>query len=536
MLASVMKDQADSQQTARTFPTVRMNTRVAVALAAAVLVFWLGVRAFNPHTGTPPHIDSGVYAATATHLLHGRVLYREVWDHKPPVTHVINAAALALGDHTINSVRNLERVLAGLGTVLVLLLAVQVGAPMWAGAGSAILFAWLFFHPNVMRGNQPEEYGSILTLAAVACCLRAARSGQGHDTLWSVLAGMGFGLAVLTKETFLLGAPPWLAWLLWEGRHDRKAMVRRGASFVAGAALPGVLFFLYLWNNNAFADWLDVLRFNFSYARFDANNAPNPNLAALLLRGLDRGWPLVLAVSKLGVGLGALAVASLASRRVRQEMGALPVAAIGFFLCSLAAVSMGRRYGYYYLQLVPSCVVLALVGMMALIVLLRGRRVAGAIVATALLLGLAALDGRELLKLASRLAQPRKHFEPATPIVAHIRAHSSPTDTIWNLVRDQSVIYAHTDRLAPTRFFYVSANLFRDLPAPDAVRDQIVRAVTSNPPRFIVFDGDYAWLDKVALGAWFREKYRKTRVDRLWELSESESTVTPSSAPAPGYS
>jgi hypothetical protein len=162
--------------------------------------------------------------------------------------------------------------------------------------------------------------------------------------------------------------------------------------------------------------------------------------------------------------------------------------------------------------------------------------VAGAIVAAAFLAGLAALDGGEFLKFASRLAQPRKHFEPATPIVAHIRAHSSPTDRIWNLVRDQSVIYAHADRLAPTRFFYVSANLFRDLPAPDAARDEIVRSVSSNPPRFIVFDGDYAWLDKVTLGKWFREKYRKTRVDRLWELSESESTGTPSSAPAPGYS
>lgn len=77
--------------------------RAGVALALSAALFFVGARAFHPSTGVVPHIDSGVYLTAGSQILSGKVLYREVWDHKPPLVHLIKAAALAVGDHTTAS-------------------------------------------------------------------------------------------------------------------------------------------------------------------------------------------------------------------------------------------------------------------------------------------------------------------------------------------------------------------------------------------------------------------------------------------------
>jgi hypothetical protein len=492
--------------------------RAGVALALSVGLFFLGARAFHPFTGVTPHIDSGVYLAAGSQILSGKVLYREVWDHKPPLVHLVNAAALAAGDHTVNAVRSLERVLAGVLAVAAfwaVLLAFE--SPLAASLGS-LLLVFLFYSRRVIRGNQPEEYGAVLAMLAVLLAVAAAREGQRRPALLAAASGLVFGLSSLAKETFALGAIPWFVWVCALAWPDRRAVLRRAGAFLAAAAVPWVVVYAWLLMWGLLPQWIEVLRFNMEYLRFDATNAPNPGFWARLWLGWGRVWLLVIVVSKVTAGLAALGVAGLGIGTWRRRTRWLPLVLTGFFLGCLVAVSQGRRYDYYLVQVVGSFVLLAACGAALLAWLARGRRLVQVGVACGLVLALVLVDRVELLRFARGLAGPRQTFGEHDQLVAAIVARSAKEETIWNLARETGWIYAHADRTAPTRFYYVSANLFRDLPDPEAVRREIQTEVMTHPPRFIVHDGQPAWLDKVGLRAWFEANYAPTDVPRLFEL------------------
>jgi len=471
-----------------------------------VLAF-LGLRSFNPYTGVAPHIDSGVYLGVGEHLLRGRVLYREVWDHKPPVTGTLDALALALGDHTVNAVRTMERWWAAFAAVAVFAIALLAFGDVTIAGVASLLFLVHFYHPNVMRGNQPEEYGSILTLGGVALCLASLVPRVRTPAALATGAGVLFGLACLTKETFALGVLPWLGFVLWAGRHDRRLMLRRGAYLLAGLLMPPLVFVIYLAWNGAVPDFLDVVRFNLHYVRFDAASEPNSGVLGMLLQGCGRGDELVFGVSRVTVAAAVLGVVSVAFAGFRRRMRGLPVALVAFLLLNLAAVSLARRYGYYYSQLVSGYVLLAACGLAFLADVARRWRIRACLVVAIFLVGAVLADWREATAFVRRLEQPRAYFSGDRELVRYVKANTEPGDTIWNLVREGSSIYAHADRLSPTRFYYVSVHLFRDLPDPEAARREIRCALDSHPPKLVLFDGNDAWLAKVHLDDWFRANY-----------------------------
>jgi hypothetical protein len=481
--------------------------RIAIVVLAAVLSV-LAMRAFNPYTGTPPHIDSGVYLGVAEHLLHGRILYREVWDHKPPLVHVIDALALAAGDHTVNSVRTMERWWAAIAALAMLAIALVAFDNLAVAGLASLLFVVHFYHPNIMRGNQPEEYGSILTLLGIALCLASLTPLTRRSASLAAASGLLFGLACLAKETFVLGVPPWLALLVWDARHDRRLAVRRTLLFLAALLIPPLTFLAYLLWNGAVGDWWDVIRFNLSYIRFDASNEANPGFPGLLADGFRRANELVFGVSRVTAAAALLGCASAASASFRRRTNALPVVLVAFFLFNLASVSLARRYGYYYLQLVPAYVLLAAFGVAFLAFLARTRRGLGAALIALVALGLVAADTREAARFACAVSHPRALFQADHDLVSFIDASTAPADPIWNLVRDGSAVYAHADRLSPTRFIYLGVNLFRDLPHPEAARDEIRTALAARPPKIILFDGDASWLAKAGLEEWFRTNYQ----------------------------
>jgi hypothetical protein len=478
---------------------------VAAALAGGLAL--LGARAFNPYTGIAPHIDSGVYLGVAEHLLHGRVLYRQVWDHKPPLVHALDALALAAGDHTVNAVRTMEIGWAAVAAVAMLAAGILAFDHLGVAALASILFLAHFYHPNVMRGNQPEEYGAILALLGIAFTLGALATPGRRSLALAATSGLLFGLACLAKETFVLGVPPWPALLFWAGPGDRRAALRRALAFAAGLLAPLAAFALYLLWNGAFGDWVNVLRFNLSYVRFDAANAPNPGLPGLLFDGLLRAKELIFGLSPVAAGAALLGGASALSPSFRRRTGWFPVALIVFFLLNLAGVSLARRYAYYFLQLVPAYVLLAGCGLAYLAFLARARRGLGAGLLAVITVGVVAASPHDAAWFARAVSQPRAYFHGDDALSAFIDANTKPDEPIWDLVRNGSAIYAEARRLAPTRFIWLSGWLLRDLPRPRAAVRELHFDLAAHPPRLVVFDGDEAELSRVGLLEWFRDGY-----------------------------
>jgi hypothetical protein len=261
-----------------------------------------------------------------------------------------------------------------------------------------------------------------------------------------------------------------------------------------------------VWNG-ALPDFLDVSWFNLHYVRFDAACEPNPGLIGMLVQGCGRGGELVFGVSRVTAAAAVLGVVSVAFAGFRRRMHSVPVALVAFVLLNLVGVSLARRYGYYYSQLVSGYVLLAACGLAFLVHVARRWRIRGGLVVAIFLGGAALADWREANAFVQRLEQPRAYFSGDSELVRYVKANTTPTDTIWNLVREGSSIYAHADRLSPTRFYYISANLFRDVPDPERARREIRCDLDSHPPKLVLFDGNDAWLGKVQLADWFRANY-----------------------------
>ena len=233
-----------------------------VVLLGAVLVICAPL---FPPFGLTPNRDSGVYLYAAQRMLQGDALYRDVWDHKPPLVHLLDLAAVSSG--------------APLWSVW-LLGVLCVGAAAWllwskmrrtfgrlpaaigVGAG-AILLAASF------KGNLPEEYGLLLQVAAILGFARLAAGRSTHPWISGAWIGALGGLALILKPT-LIGL--WLAMMITGLVMSGTTLSRRQrlqavlAAVLAGAVVIGaavaVLIGAGIWS----AFWSAVIEYNAVYA------------------------------------------------------------------------------------------------------------------------------------------------------------------------------------------------------------------------------------------------------------------------------
>jgi len=122
-------------------------------------VAWIGWQSPNSIMSTAPRTDSGIFVSVAHHMRAGKVLYRDVWDHKPPMIHFLCRAAISGGEVGVNSVRYMEKVFGCAMAVLFFLIIFSTFASVWIAFFSTIYFLLLLYNPAVFEGgNLTEEY------------------------------------------------------------------------------------------------------------------------------------------------------------------------------------------------------------------------------------------------------------------------------------------------------------------------------------------------------------------------------------------
>lgn len=80
---------------------------IAVGFAMAA-VFLNMASTLNPWSHKLPHLDSAVWLRCAVEMKKGKVIYRDVWDHKGPVLFAIQILGLSLTPHSLNGIWLLE--------------------------------------------------------------------------------------------------------------------------------------------------------------------------------------------------------------------------------------------------------------------------------------------------------------------------------------------------------------------------------------------------------------------------------------------
>jgi hypothetical protein len=390
--------------------------------------------------------DEATYSVVASELRGGKVLYRDVVDHKPPLIYPTYAATQVVAGrrggmillHAITALvvlatglllaRIARRVQADTGGE-------DADAPFWA-ALLYVVFTTTLFDYDSLAANC--ELFMVLPLVGSVVVYLAGTEDRPRPGLL-LASGALVAVAALYKYQAAVQLPLYAVHLALAHRRSGVGRVfagwlalAAGTALILGAAI-GVAVHYDAWSSAWF--WF---RFNFAYVK------QGLAMADIKFRAIRVAYGVVPAALLWIAGLTA------AVRAVRRRAGSpqrLDLFLIGWLAVSGFAVTAGGRFfGHYFHQTTAPLAVLAA----PVLARLHGRRRAlvrlGMAVPAGLFFVLAIVHGRVM----AALGQPDPDY-PA--MAAFIDAHAAPTDRllIWG---NTPVLYFEAARPLGSRFVF----------------------------------------------------------------------------------
>lgn len=198
----------------------------------------------------------------------GAVPYRDIFEPKGPIIFFVNAWGLSLFGLE-NFLFRIVPTTAAIASIIVFYVALKKRAIVdWLAVlvvGQVAL--WLIgndFHDTGL--NDSETYGFAFTVMGLSLgSIASSLQRRSLRIMLQVLSGICFGLAVLTKELFVLSVVP--AWLFLGLGHGKKKRDWSGLALSAtGVAFTAVLFLGYLLSHAALSAYFEELRFSRGFA------------------------------------------------------------------------------------------------------------------------------------------------------------------------------------------------------------------------------------------------------------------------------
>ena len=397
-----------------------------------------------PTLHEPASTDEATFATIARGLADGKLLYRDLFDHKPPVIYGWYAANFALFGEFIEPVRLSIAATLATTTFLMLVLLKRLYSDAAAYIGAAVFAVSTGFRP-LLTDSDTERLMLLPMVGALLAFTAAVQSGRHWLFL---LAGVLGGIAALTKPVaafslLALGVIA-LAWGWQEAR--RRGRLKPAAYLTAGAAAALVVALIPFVATGTVIDAIDAnIQFNVLYGALPST----PERAAKMVSGalsFAALWPPVFVAAVFGVF-------ALARRRRWPEDHLILAWAIG----SLAGVAApGFFFSHYLVQLLPATVLLAAAFIDAQRMSFRGtRRELATLGAAGTLTGLALLPAlAPSAYLTPDGADERRDWlEEIERVGAYLAVRTEPGDAVY-LYGLAPQGYFHADRLPTARYFF----------------------------------------------------------------------------------
>jgi hypothetical protein len=489
---------------------------------------WFSLNRLGRALGDSIGTDSGVFATAASHLMKGKVLYRDIWDHKPPGVYVLLCSAFYLFGESPGSILILQRIFLCGAVVAVYLLVRLEGASQGLALFASCFFLYYGSHPKLLEGgNLTEQYALTLLLFGVLA-LRRISANQAIGLRWSFLGGLCFGAASLLKEPFVVSSVPWIMWLGFLGGGWKEGGRRIGA-FLLGALGLVTLTALFLLGQGGLKFWLDAISYNFAYVHHIT--PPLPLFSRLVVMPYVIGY-WILKRSLLGSLMFFVGVL-FGLKNIVPDRGTR-LLLLGWFLAdTTAACSSPSYYPHYFLQVLGSYTLLCVIGLVqawrwgrqllhALLPVAEHRLIGGGI----FLLFFGGLDLTAWQSMVRRY-QLSGCFE-GDRIVREVRSLASQGDCLWTTYGALARYNFLTGLQSPVRLFYVYDHLFLDtwLSTGEQKLSALKVGLLKAPPRFIVRPtkeyletlqkslpptGEIR-LSEAGIVAWIEKNYRETGV------------------------
>ncbi|MGI8828878.1 MAG: hypothetical protein ACR2I5_03780 [Candidatus Limnocylindria bacterium] len=377
-----------------------------------------------------PSLDAAVFGLVGRLVTDGMVPYLDVWDHKPPLTYVTEAAA-ALGGSAQWPLIWLLSVAATAWVALLASVALrQILTPTTSAVltfGAALLGGQYLLS---LGGGLTEPLAAALAATAFVLALRAAQLSQ-----W-VLIGCVLGLALLASPQVAPAGPSVL--LITLMRTERR--VRNVAALLAGVAAIAATLVVALVAVGALDASIDaVLVFNAAY-----RNASDQALSP---------WGLVPWTVLALLPLIALAVIGMGRLRAVPEAKVPAAGAVVWIAGAIAAWAFQERfYAHYAIAVVFPFAALAGVGLHDIgagLAASRGKLVGAAAVAVLVISVPVAVVGAFQEARSWAVMNER-----SAAVAAAVSARTRPGDSIF-VWGNAPWVYDLADRAPASRFIYL---------------------------------------------------------------------------------
>ncbi len=490
--------------------TGRLRTVLPIALlataGAALLLRLVSI-------AEPLGIDQSLWASAARGMSRHQLLYRDVWEQRPPGIYATYLAGFAIFGWTPAAVAWLD-ILAASATTLLLYAIVRMLSNHFTGALAAALYAaltmpsWLYRYDGFLERSVCETFIVVCVgLAALSAVLFRERRSL------ALAAGVGFfaGVAVVYKPNAGLYLPALLLWMVLYRDRDSPSAARVPVvpplvvAVLASAIAPAVTIF-WLWRLGLLHDaGIAVVDFNRMYVvqGFTPGAFALAFSKAVWLRmKTDPLW--------LAGGVGALVVLwDLARTRRIAPLPGLAVL-LGGAAALVIVVNGIRLFNSYFIQAFAPLSVLAA---WLLTEGARGpvwRRSVSAITAALMLLVLGqrhypakvlewaradfdVLRGRvertAYLERFGGYGNERGYSARANDeLAAYVRAHTAFDDRIFLFGINGAGVYFASDRLTAQRFLRVNFFVPPGFPDPRFQLDAVIDELSSSRPRYLIFE------------------------------------------------
>lgn len=344
--------------------TIQEMTGVALLL---LVMAALVLAPLSPAIQRTPTRDSGIFLYVSSRLLDGDALYRQVWDHKPPLIFWINALGLKLSGGSIWGVWALQFLFLLSACLLAYALVRRVFG-LWPALMS--LSASLLALSYVLHGgNTTEQYALLFQAGAVFWFMEAAR--RARPSWRGLFSGACIALALFIKPSLAAVGLAIGAYLALEALFTRRRRPLRDLAVIALGALAaaGVMLLYFTWQRSLGLFWDAVFTYNQAYTNLGLLERLKAILDEIETIATMPGFVIAFTAWLAGAGLLGL----YHSRRLAALLRPPRVARAGLALgLGLAAVSVGGEFAFSRSQIGFGLLQMAAIGAGLVLIALAG--------------------------------------------------------------------------------------------------------------------------------------------------------------------
>jgi hypothetical protein len=218
-------------------------------------------------------VDANIYFTIGKSIARGKVLYRDVFDHKGPLLYFLHSLAYLISHTTFLGVYFIE-VIAFAFFLIAVYRILRLYTDKNAMLALPVIAALIVSSKSFCHGDSAEELCLPLLMWSLYEMLRYLKEGNGHMSYRTIfLHGILAGCIMLIKYTILGFHFAWIlaVFLSCIIKKDWKRGIQSGLVFVGGMIATMIPFFLYFGLNHALKDWYTVYIYDniFAYSNIE---------------------------------------------------------------------------------------------------------------------------------------------------------------------------------------------------------------------------------------------------------------------------